>query len=149
MSRCSLLALFTASISSAAQAQDIGPAPGRLIDVGGRRLHVHCTGTGSPTVILESGASSFAIDWFFVQPEVAKTNRVCSYDRAMSGWSDPRTDVETPARVVADLHRALTTAGERPPYVMVGASRGGLFVRDFQLEYPQEVVGLVLVDPAH
>ena len=79
---------------------------------------------------------------------IARTHRVCSYDRAGSGWSDPRTDVETPARIVADLHAALGAAGEKPPHVMVGASAGGLYVRLYQLEYPTEVVGLVLVDPS-
>jgi pimeloyl-ACP methyl ester carboxylesterase len=147
--------LISATLS--AQQIDIGPAPGRLIDVGGRKLHVHCTGPSAtagrsertgPTVILEAGASSFAIDWSLVQPEIARSHRVCSYDRAGSGWSDPRTDVETSARIVADLHALLGAAGERPPYVMVGASAGGLYVRQYQLDYPSEVVGLVLVDPA-
>ena len=143
-------ALLT-SATLAAQQIDIGPAPGRLIDVGGRRLHVHCTGPSErtgPTVILEAGASSFAIDWALVQPEIARSHRVCSYDRAGSGWSDPRSDVETPARIVVDLQAALVTAGEKPPYVMVGASAGGQYVRLFQLEHPGDVIGLVLVDPS-
>ncbi len=142
-----LLAIATLN----AQPIDIGPPPGRLIDVGGRKLHVNCTGESKgtgPTVILESGASSFAIDWSLVQPAIARSYRVCSYDRAGSGWSDPRPDVETPARIVADLHALLAAAGEKPPYVMVGASAGGLYVRLYQLDYPSEVVGLVLVDPA-
>ena len=71
-----------------AQTIDIGPPPGRLVDIGGRRLHVNCTGSGLPTVVREAGASSFAIDWSLVQPEVARSTRVCSYDRAGSGWSD-------------------------------------------------------------
>jgi pimeloyl-ACP methyl ester carboxylesterase len=146
-----------AGATLAAQPIDIGPAPGRLIDIGGRKLHINCTGPSEsvgrsertgPTIILEAGASSFAIDWSLVQPEIARTYRVCSYDRAGSGWSDPRPDVETPPRIVADLHAALGAAGERPPYVMVGASAGGLYVRTFQLDYPSEVIGLVLVDPA-
>jgi len=140
-----------ASATLAAQSIDIGPAPGRLIDVGGRKLHFNCTGPAErtgPTVILEAGASSFAIDWALVQPEIARTYRVCSYDRAGSGWSDPRPDVETPARVVVDLHTLLGAAGEKPPYVMVGASAGGLYVRLYELDYPSEVIGLVLVDPA-
>ena len=140
---------LVAGVSVAAQQIDIGPPPGRLVDVGGgRRLHVNCTGSGSPTVVLEAGASSFAIDWSLVQPEVARTQRVCSYDRAGSGWSDPRKDVETPARIVADLHAALAAAGEKPPFVMVGASAGGMYVRLYQLEHPGNVVGLVFVDPA-
>jgi len=131
-----------------AQPIDIGPAPGRLVDIGGRKLHLTCSGSGSPTVVIEAGASAFAIDWTLVQPEVARARRVCAYDRAGSGWSDPRPDVETPARIVADLHALLAAAGERPPYVLVGHSAGGLYVRLYQLEHPNEVVGLVLVDPA-
>jgi pimeloyl-ACP methyl ester carboxylesterase len=150
-------AALLAVVTLNAQPIDIGPAPGRLIDIGGRKLHFHCTGPSesvgrsegvSPTIILEAGASSFAIDWSLVQPAIARGYRVCSYDRAGSGWSDPRTDVETPARIVADLHALLAAAGEKPPYVMVGASAGGLYVRLYQLDYPSELVGLVLVDPA-
>jgi pimeloyl-ACP methyl ester carboxylesterase len=151
-------AVLLTSATLAAQQIDIGPAPGRLIDIAGRKLHVNCTGSGpatdgpskrtGPTIVLEAGASSFAIDWSLVQPAIARTSRVCSYDRAGSGWSDPRTDVETPARIVADLHAALGAAGEKPPYVMVGASAGGLYVRLYQLDYPSEVIGLVLVDPS-
>jgi pimeloyl-ACP methyl ester carboxylesterase len=130
-----------------AQQPDIGPAPGRLVDVGGRRLHVLCTGAGSPTVVLEAGASAFAIDWTLVQQEVARTNRVCSYDRARSGWSDSST-AATRATLTHDLHSLLQGAGEAPPYVMVGASAGGLYVRLYHAEYPDEVAGVVLVDPA-
>jgi len=143
-----VFALLLTSMAALAQPADIGQPPGRLVDVGQRKLHLHCVGTGSPTVVLEAGASSFALDWSLVQPEVARNRRVCAYDRAGSGWSDPRPDVETPARIVNDLHTLLTTAGEKPPFVMVGASAGGLYVRLYQLEYPAEVAGLVLVDPS-
>ena len=95
-------ALLIATVA-AAQTVDIGPPPGRLVDIGGRQLHLDCRGSGAPTVVIEAGASAFALDWSLVQPEVARAQRVCSYDRAGSGWSDPRPDVETPARVVADL----------------------------------------------
>jgi pimeloyl-ACP methyl ester carboxylesterase len=127
---------------------DIGPAPGRLVDIGGRTLHFLCTGSGAPTVLLEAGASAFAIDWSLVQPGIARTNRVCAYDRAGSGWSDPRPDVETPARVVVDLHTALAAAGEKPPFVMVGASFGAIYVRLYLMDHPGDVAGLVLVDPS-
>jgi pimeloyl-ACP methyl ester carboxylesterase len=129
------------------QQVEIGSAPGRLIDIGGRRLHLHCTGSGSLTVVIEAGASAFAIDFALVQPEISKTMRVCTYDRAGSGWSEPRPDVETPIRVVRDLKSLLNGAGEKPPFVMVGASRGGVLVRLFQAEYPADVVGFVLIDP--
>jgi pimeloyl-ACP methyl ester carboxylesterase len=127
---------------------DPGSPPGRLVDIGGRKIHMICTGTGSPTVILEAGASAFAIDWTLVQKEIARTNRVCSYDRAGSGFSDPAKGGPR-GGVVADLHSALQAAGERPPYVMVGASMGGIYVRLYENQYPDEVVGLVLVDPTH
>jgi pimeloyl-ACP methyl ester carboxylesterase len=152
MMRTSLLTITLALLTSVAptfsQDTDAGPPLGRLVDVGGRRLHLHCSGSGAPTVVIEAGASAFAVDFALVQPEVAKATRVCSYDRAGSGWSDARPDVETPSRVVRDLRALLDAAGEKGPFVMVGASRGGLYVRLFQAEYPAAVAGLVLVDPA-
>jgi pimeloyl-ACP methyl ester carboxylesterase len=144
---CTAVLALCASAPCIAQTLDVGPPLGRLVDIGGRRLHLHCTGVGSPTVVIEAGASSIAIDFALVHPEVAKTTRVCSYDRAGSGWSDQRTDVETPMRIARDLHALLEAAGETPPYVMVGASRGGILVRVFQAEYPSSVAGLVLIDP--
>lgn len=144
--------IFCATLLAAAplsgQIIDIGAPPGKLVDIGGRRLHLHCTGSGSPTVVLEAGASAFAIDWALVQHEIAKTNRVCSYDRAGSGWSDPVTEGSR-GDVALDLHAALQAGGEKPPYVMVGASMGGLYVRLYQDRYPDEVVGMVLLDPSH
>jgi L-ascorbate metabolism protein UlaG (beta-lactamase superfamily)/pimeloyl-ACP methyl ester carboxylesterase len=123
--------------------------PGSLVDVGGRKIHIYCTGSGSPTVVIESGGMSFAIDWTLVQPEVAKTTRVCSYDRAGSGWSDPAGHAETAEGTVADLHAALSAAGEKPPYVLVAHSIGGLYVRAYQLEHPRDIAGMVLVESAH
>jgi pimeloyl-ACP methyl ester carboxylesterase len=123
--------------------------PGTLVDIGGRKIHMNCSGSGSPTVVIESGSASFAIDWLFVQPEVAKTTRVCSYDRAGSGWSDSSGHAETAAGAVADLHAALSAAGEKPPYVLVAHSVGGLYARAYHLEYPKEVAGVVFVDSAH
>src|SRR5256885_6056539 len=140
--------VFLAGARVLSQQVDIGPAPGRLVDIGGRKLHLDCRGSGPPTVILEAGASAFALDWSLVQPEIAPTNRACSYDRAGSGWSDPRGEVDTPARIVGDLHSLLATAGEKPPFVMVGASFGAVYARIYQLDYPDDVVGLVLIDPA-
>ena len=131
-----------------AQTGELGPPPGQLVDIGGRMLHIHCTGSGSPAVILEAGASAFAIDWALVQPEIARTQRVCSYDRAGSGWSDSRKSVESAASIAADLHAALQAVGEKPPYIMVGASAGGIYVRFYDVSYPGEVKGMVLVDPA-
>ena len=122
------------------------PPPGRLIDIGGRKLHLYCAGDGSPSVILETGAGSFSIDWALVQPEVAKTTRVCSYDRAGYGWSDPGPEWDTVTQVANDLETALSKAGEHPPYLLVGQSMGGLFARWFQHEHPDQVAGVVLVE---
>ncbi len=129
-------------------AAQIPEPPGQLVDLGGRKMHIHCTGAGSPTVILEAGASSFSLDWSLVQPDIARTNRVCSYDRARLGWSDPGPG-ETAANIVEDLHRLLAAVNEKGPYVLVGASMGGIYVRLFQMQRPAEVVGMVLVDPTH
>lgn len=120
--------------------------PGRLIDVGGRRLHLYCAGQGSPTVILEAGAGSFSIDWSLVQPDIAKTVRVCSYDRAGYGWSDPGPEWDTVDQAARDLNTLLAKAGERPPYVLLGQSMGGLFARWYQHEHPEEVAGMVLIE---
>jgi pimeloyl-ACP methyl ester carboxylesterase len=144
------IALFVtlcAATALLAQSVDIGSPPGRLVDIGGRKIHLICKGSGSPTVILEAGASSFAIDWTLVQLEIARTNRVCSYDRPGMGWSDP-TLGGARDNVTGNLHTALKVAQEKPPYIMVGASLGGIFVRLFEDQYPDEVVGMVLVDPA-
>ena len=120
--------------------------PGKLVDVGSRKIHLYCTGRGTPTVILEAGAGSFSIDWALVQPEVAKTTRVCSYDRAGYGWSDLGPEWDTVEQVAHDLETALKNAGERPPFVLVGQSMGGLYSRWYQHEHPDQVVGLVLLD---
>ena len=121
--------------------------PGKLVDVGGRKLHLLCTGQGAPTIVLEAGASSFAIDWTLVQRETSRTNRTCSYDRAGLGWSDETTPANR-ASVAADLRRLLTVAEIRSPYVLVGASRGGFFIRAYLREHPEDVVGMVFVDPS-
>jgi pimeloyl-ACP methyl ester carboxylesterase len=132
-----------------AQATDIGPPPGRLVDIGGRRLHINCTGQGSPTVVFENGAGGFSVDWALVQPAIARATRACSYDRARHAWSDPSPVAETPGSVARDLHALLAAAGERPPYVLVGHSMGGIYARIYERRYPSEVAGMVLVDASH
>lgn len=122
------------------------PPPGRLIDVGGHRLHLYCVGTGSPTVILEGGKGGTALEWSLVQPELAASSRVCAYDRAGTGWSEPGPMPRTPERVVAELHALLGAAGEPGPYVLVAHSLGGRYARLFAEQYPGEVAGMVLVD---
>src|SRR5882757_9267605 len=99
--------------------------PGRLIDIGGRRLHLYCAGKGSPTVILMAGGGAFSIDWALVQSKVAQNTRVCSYDRAGLAWSDPGPVDETVEQTVSDLHILLKNGEEKGPFVLVGASVGG------------------------
>ena len=143
--------LLTAALAPFARTQDIdiGTPPGRLVDVGGRRLHLNCMGQGSPTVVFEAGAGAFSIDWSLVQPAIARTNRACLYDRARYAWSDPSPTAEMPAAVVRDLHALLEAANERPPYVLVGHSMGGIYVRIYERRYAPDVAGMVLVDPSH
>lgn len=126
------------------------PAPppvdsGQRVDIGGRFVYLNCTGEGSPTVVLEGGISS---DWNQVQPAVSQQTRVCSYDRPDSpqSHSDP-TSERTAQQVVDDLHAALAAAGEEGPFVLVGHSMGGLYVQLFAYQHPEDIAGLVLVDP--
>ncbi len=122
------------------------PAPGRLIDVGGHRLHLHCTGSGSPTVVLEPGAGmmSSALGW--ITPAVAQDTRVCVYDRAGRGWSEPADAVQDGAQIATDLHTLLQRGGIPGPYVLAGHSFGGLYALTFAARYPDEVAGMVLID---
>ena len=125
------------------------PAPGQRVDVGGYRLHVHCVGEGNPTVVLDAGLGGFSLDWSLVQPELAATTRVCAYDRAGYGWSDPSPHARTPSQIADELHTLLVNAGIQGPYVLVGHSAAGKHVRLFASRYPQAVVGMVLVDARH
>jgi pimeloyl-ACP methyl ester carboxylesterase len=120
--------------------------PGELVDVGGHRMHLYCSGSGSPTVILDAGLGGSSLDWSPVQPSLAESTKVCSYDRAGMGWSDGGPQPRSPEQVAKELHVLLTNAGISPPYVLVGHSLGGKNVRMFALEHPDEVVGMVLVD---
>jgi pimeloyl-ACP methyl ester carboxylesterase len=141
---------LVAALTAATDAQSPNyPAPGRLVDVGGRKLHINCTSTGSPTVVLEAGGGAFAIDWALVQPRVAEFTRVCSYDRAGLGWSDAGPSYETVEQIVSDLHGLLQRAGENTPYVLVGASIGGIYIRAYQRTYPAEVAALVFTNSAN
>jgi pimeloyl-ACP methyl ester carboxylesterase len=123
--------------------------PGKLIDVGGHRLHINCTGKGNPTIVMEAGAGDFSFDWSFVQPEVARFARVCTYDRAGYAWSEAGPTPRTMQQIVYELHTGLNNAGIKSPYVLVGHSLGGLIVRVFVNQYPKEVAGMVLVDSSH
>jgi pimeloyl-ACP methyl ester carboxylesterase len=125
------------------------PALGQLVDVGGYRLHIYCIGEGSPTVILDAAADMMSSDWAWIQPEIAKHTRVCSYDRAGMGWSDSGPQPRDAKQVTTELHSLLTNAGIAAPYIMVGHSAAGLYARMYAAEYPEEVAGMVLVDPGH
>lgn len=140
-------------VAAGAHAQNTSPpplpAPGRLIDIGGWRLHLNCSGQTNParpTVILEAGAGDFSVDWSLVQPLVASLVRVCSYDRAGAGWSDLGPRPRTLRQQVWELHALLEKAGEKPPFVLVGHSYGGWLVRLFAETYPGDVAGVVLVE---
>jgi pimeloyl-ACP methyl ester carboxylesterase len=125
------------------------PAPGRLVDVGGWRLHLNCTGearSSQPTVILEGGLGDFSVEWSLVQPGVAKFARVCSYDRAGDGWSDLGPHPRTLRQIVYELHTLLEKGGVTPPLVLVGHSYGGWLVRLYAATYKADVAGMVLVD---
>jgi pimeloyl-ACP methyl ester carboxylesterase len=138
-----------AALASAQTSISDGPAPGRLIDAGGRKMHLYCTGNGNPTVILESSFGQFGLDWWFVQPEVTKFARVCSYDRAGLGWSEAGRYREHPEQIVADLHALLSAAGEKPPYVFASMGMGAFYTRAYQLRYPSEAAGFVFIEPTH
>jgi len=123
--------------------------PGKLVDLGGHKLHVHCTGTGSPTVVVENGLGDFSVDWALVQTRVSRFTRICTYDRGGYAWSDPGPKPRTFAQLNLELHDALSKLVEHGPFVLVGHSFGGPVVRNFASMYPAEVAGMVLVDAAH
>jgi pimeloyl-ACP methyl ester carboxylesterase len=138
---CSCLSVWAAS----------GPVlrpepPGTLVDLGGHKLHVNCTGTGSPIVVVENGFGDFSFDWSLVQNRLAQFTRVCTYDRAGYAWSNRAPQPRTFAQINLELHDALAKLGEPPPFVLVGHSFGGPVARNFALTYPQQVAGMVQVD---
>jgi len=124
------------------------PHPGRMIDIGDRQLHIYCTGDGSPTVVLEAPAAGMSSAWGWVQPAVAQTTRVCSYDRAGLGWSEAGDRPYDPSAVPDQLHTLLSRAGERGPYVLVGHGLGAVFAKLFAGRFPADVRSLILIDPA-
>ncbi|HKK16051.1 MAG TPA: alpha/beta hydrolase [Gammaproteobacteria bacterium] len=124
--------------------------PGQLYDIGGYRLHMLCEGQGKPAVIMDAGIGGFSLEWIPVQRLLrTETYRVCVYDRAGYGWSDPGPSPRTTDQIVEELHTLLNTAGVNPPYILVGHSFGGYNMQYFAKAYPQEVGGLVLVDSSH
>ena len=122
------------------------PPPGQLIDVGGHRLHLYCTGSGSPTVVLEPGHGGSSSDFGWITPAVARETRVCVYDRAGRGWSDAADGPQDGAHIAADLHTLLERAHVPGPYVLAGHSFGGLYILSFAAQFPDQVAGMVLLD---
>jgi pimeloyl-ACP methyl ester carboxylesterase len=122
-------------------------APGRLVDIGGRRLHLVQSGEGSPAVVFESGISASCLNWTHIRNRVAEFTRCYSYDRASLGWSDPVDTPRMASRIADELQALLNAAEVSPPYILVGHSFGGLLVRAYAVKYPDQVAGLVLIDP--
>lgn len=146
-----LLAICGLVYERASQARDLRvyPPPGKLVDLGGYRLHLYCTGVGGPTVVLEHGLDGSYLDWRKVQPDIARFARVCSYDRAGYGWSEPSPKPRIPSAMAEELHSLLEKAGEQPPFILVGHSMGAFNVLMFAHRYPQEVSAVILVDGSH
>jgi pimeloyl-ACP methyl ester carboxylesterase len=145
--------LLAAAVSASASmsvfaAQPAPPPPGRMVDLGGHSLHVLCTGSGAPTVVVENGLGDFSFDWALVQGPVSKFARICTYDRAGYAWSDPGPMPRSFAQLNLELRDALSRLGEKGPYVLVGHSFGGPVVRQFALSYPKDTAAVVLVDSA-
>src|ERR1700683_632294 len=157
MKQIPMFLLLAALISVAVSGQPVASAatpppdivyaqPGQLVDVGGFRLNFYCMGSGSPTVVFDSGWEDWAPAWSTVQPQIAKWTRVCSYDRAGAGFSDPGPMPRTSVRIARELHTALHRANIAGPYILVGNAFGGDTVRTFADLYMDEVAGLVMDD---
>lgn len=152
LSACAAITFATSMAGAAAADADPRAAfarPQQLVDIGGRRLNLYCSGSGPVTVVFDSPSGSAGWSWFKVQPKVAGRTRACVYDRAGLGFSDPSPRPGTSGNAVDDLHKLLTAAGIAPPYVMVGNSYGGGNVQLYAYRYPQEVKALVLVEAQH
>jgi pimeloyl-ACP methyl ester carboxylesterase len=144
----SALAAIGGGYETAREATDARayPMPGQLIDVGGHRMHLSCTGSGSPTVVLEPGGGEMSSDLGWITPAVARDTRVCVYDRAGRGWSESADAPQNGAQIATDLHTLLQRGHVPGPYVLAGHSFGGLYVLSFAARFPDEVAGMVLVD---
>lgn len=124
----------------------VHPPPGSFYTVNGTRMHLDCEGQGGPTVILEAGLGDDWLQWRKVQPALSKLTRVCSYDRAGYGWSDPRTGTRDTVTIAGELNALLEQAGITGPIVLMGHSAGGLHIREYATKYPAGIVGMVFVD---
>ena len=149
LSRISIVFFFAVANCTPPAFSQTAPKPlGKLVDLGGHRLHVNCTGQGGPTIVVENGLGDFSFDWSLVQSRVSAFARICTYDRAGYAWSDPGPKPRSFVQLNLELHDALSKLGESGPLVLVGHSYGGPVVRNFALTYPKEVAGIVFVDSA-
>jgi len=138
---------FLYQAAGSARDQRKFPPPGRQVDIGGRRWHLVDAGQGSPTVIFESGIAASSLNWTAIEAEVARFTRACAYDRAWLGWSDPSPAPRVAVQLVDELHALLARAQILGPFVLVGHSFGGLLVQAYAVVHPDQVAGLVLIDP--
>lgn len=144
-----LLLMPMLALGQQSDGKPIYPPPGKLVDIGGYRLHLNCTGKSGPTIVLIAGAGDFSFDWDLVQRDVTRFARVCSYDRSGLAWSDPGPPPRTMKQEAHELRMLLRAARIQAPYVLVGHSIGGLITRVYAEQYPDEVLGIVLVDSTH
>jgi len=142
------LGLLAGAAAKAGEPSVLARYPGRLVDIGTHALHLDCRGTGTPVIVLESGIGGFSLEWHAVRHALAGRARVCTYDRAGYGWSDPGPLPRTARRSAGELEALLSAAGERPPYVLAGHSYGGLIVREFAARWPDRTAGIALIDAA-
>jgi pimeloyl-ACP methyl ester carboxylesterase len=143
-----LVPAFSCAPTIAQRSLTQAPSPtGRLVDIGGFRLHLHCIGRGTPTIVLIPGAGDYSFDWALIQPALSKETRTCSYDRAGYAWSDLGPNPRTMRQEAAEVRRLLQKAGIGGPVLLVGHSLGGLIARVYAKEYPEAVTGIALVDP--
>jgi pimeloyl-ACP methyl ester carboxylesterase len=126
--------------------RNLNPPPGEIVLVNGYRMHLNCSGSGSPTLVLDSGLGNDALIWGGIQPKLAKTTRVCSYDRAGFGWSDSQPGPRDADHIAAELHQLLLQAKVNGPIVLMGHSIAAIYIRDYASRYPENVAGLIFVD---
>jgi pimeloyl-ACP methyl ester carboxylesterase len=142
-----LSSILLGAAAVSAQPPPSGPAPlGKMVDLGGYRMHLYCTGRGNQTVVLSPGGGDFSFDWYLVQKQLQRSARVCSYDRPGYAWSDSGPQPLTLRQEAYELELALHLSGEKAPYILAGHSIGGLVVRTFAEGYPEETSGMILVD---
>ena len=150
----SSLVLITAAVAGSSAFNAIAlyrfraenPPPGAFYSVSGHRMHLNCTGSGSPTIVLEAGAGNDATTWERVQPALSRTTRVCSYDRAGYGWSEAQPEPSDADHIAVQLHELLIQANINGPIVLMGHSIAGLYMRDYAVHYPAGLAGIVFVD---